>query len=368
MPTGGTKDSHFLTLDAEGLNGGAPPATQAGRLFTPPRSLFTRSHAPAPAIDPAAWRLSVTGLVDRPTRFSLADLEHSFPIRDVAATMVCAGLRRREFLALGPLPGELPWGTEPAGTSRWRGVSLADLLTAVGVDPAAQQVEFTGLDQVERQGHRFGFGGSVPLDKARDPDVLLAFALDGAPLPHDHGFPVRVVVPGYIGARSVKWLAEIAVRREPSANYFQAKAYRVQRTPNPADPRDVSAGEPLGSLPLNSVILTPETGARVTAGPVEVAGWAIGPGGEAVDRVELSLDDGATWGPTRLEATGHRWTWQLWRATAHLAPGAHQIVVRAWDRQGRTQPARLSEVWNVKGYVNNAWHRVSVLATPGPAT
>ncbi|MBL8984993.1 MAG: sulfite oxidase [Gemmatimonadetes bacterium] len=368
MPTRAIKDIRFAALDVEGLNGGVPASTQAGQPFTSPLTLFTRSHAAAPSIDPAEWRLSVTGLVDRPARFSLTDLERSFPIREVAATMICAGLRRREFLALGPLPGELPWGAEPAGTSRWRGVSLADVLTAVGVDPAAQHVEFTGLDQVERHGHRFGFGGSVPLDKARDPDVLLAFALDDAPLPRDHGFPVRVVVPGYIGARSVKWLAEIAVRREPSANYFQTKAYRVQRTPNPADPRDVSDGEALGSLPLNSVILTPEAEARVTAGPVEVAGWAIGPDGEAVDRVELSLDGGTTWGPTRLEATGHRWTWQLWRATADLAPGAHQIVVRAWDRRGRTQPARLSEVWNVKGYVNNAWHRVSVLATPGPAT
>lgn len=365
MPmTAQSKDVRFATLDAEGLNGGTPAAAQVGRAFTPKLLLFTRSHAPTPEIDPATWRLSIGGLVDRPLSLSLEDLVTRFPVREVAATLVCAGMRRREFLALGALPGELPWGSEPAGTSRWRGVSLADVLAAAGVQGDARHVGFTGLDSVERHGHHFGFGGSIGLDKALHPDVLLAFELDGEPLPPEHGFPLRAVVPGWIGARSVKWLGEIELRRDPSDNYFQTKAYRVQRVRNPADPRDVTAGEPLGELPLNSVILSPEPEARVPAGPVVVSGWAIGPAGEAVARVELSTDGGLTWQPTQVESITDRWTWQLWRTVIDLPTGAHQLVARAWDRAGRTQPELVADVWNVKGYLNNAWQRVTVLAVP----
>ena len=133
-----------------------------------------------------------------------------------------------------------------------------------------------GLDQVERHGHRFGFGGSVDLAKAMSGDVLLATELNGAPLPPPHGFPVRALVPGWIGARSVKWLGRIEVTTEPSPNYFQTRAYRMAREVNHADPRDVSGGTALTEVPLNTVILAPATGAVLPAGRHRVRGWAMG--------------------------------------------------------------------------------------------
>jgi sulfite oxidase len=350
-----------LIHDPDGLNAATWPIA-AGRVVTPVGQFFTRSHAPVPQIDPAAWRLEVGGLADRSVSFSLQELSRSFPRRQVTATLVCAGLRRNEFLALGPLPGELPWGPEPASTGEWSGIALADLLQSVGVAEQARHVEFIGLDQVERRGNRFGFGGSIELSKALGDEVILASELNGAPLPAVHGFPLRVVVPGWIGARSVKWLARISLREDPSPNYFQAQAYRLQREADPQDPRDVSRGTALSEIPLNSVILHPTPDGVVPAGRVPVHGWAIGSGGRPLTAVEVSSDGGRHWINARISAAGVGWSWSLWEATVELEPGRHTLAVRAADGSGATQPPTVSVTWNVKGYNNNAWHRVTIRA------
>jgi sulfite oxidase len=356
-----TSVNHRVVHDTEGLNTAAWPVG-TDELVTPVDRFFTRSHAPVPSIDPRTWRLEVSGLVQRTTTFSFEELERAYPMREVTATMVCAGLRRSEFLCLGPLPGELPWGPEPISTGSWAGIALADLLRDVGVGEQARHVEFIGLDRVERLGQRFGFGGSIDLAKALAGEVLLASRLNGAPLPPEHGFPIRTVVPGWTGARSVKWLGRIVLSAEPSANYFQSKAYRVQREVNPADPRDVTAGVAVGEVPLNAVILEPLPDQVVPAGRVTVRGWAMGSGGRSVTALELSPDGGRTWLLARIVAKGPAWTWSFWEATIDLRPGRHTLVVRAVDSAGTTQPATLDETWNVRGYNNNAWYRVTVTA------
>ncbi|MFL5401341.1 MAG: molybdopterin-dependent oxidoreductase, partial [Gemmatimonadales bacterium] len=270
------------------------------------------------------------------------------------------GLRRNEFLSLGPLPGELPWGPEPVSTGHWSGFRLRDLLHSVGMDPLAQQVEFIGLDQVERQGDRFGFGGSIALSKALSGEVILATELNGKPLPPVHGYPLRVVVPGWIGARSVKWLGRISLRRYPSSNYFQRQAYRLERTVNPDDPRDVSGGAALTEIPLNAVIIHPAAGDIMPAGQVRVSGWAVGGGGRPVTGIEISSNEGRDWLPATITRTGSAWTWSLWEASLKLSRGRHTLVVRATDGSGARQPASIDATWNVKGYNNNAWHRTTI--------
>jgi len=348
-----------LVHDPEALNTAVWPVP-ADQFVTPAELFFTRSHAPTPSIDPGTWRLDVDGLVERPRSFSLADLLGAFPPRQVAATLVCAGLRRDEFLSLGPLPGELPWGPEAVSTGRWTGVALGDLLRAVGVAAGARYVELTGLDSVERHEQRFGFGGSIEVAKALGAEVLLAHQLNGAALPPAHGFPLRAVVPGWIGARSVKWLGRITLREDPSPNYFQAKAYRMQRETNPRDPRDVSAGVALTRVPLNAVILEPTSGSVVPAGRAWVRGWAMGAGGRQVASVEVSADGGSRWSPAEITVAGEEWTWSLWEGVVELAPGDHVLAVRATDCAGERQPAAVGDTWNVKGYSNNAWHRVAI--------
>jgi sulfite oxidase len=348
-----------LIHDSDGLNAAYWPPLSS-QLITPVDQFFTRSHAHVPTIDPGTWRLKVGGLVEQPRRFSLQELQGDFAQRHVSATLICAGLRRNEFLTLGPLPGELPWGPEPASTGQWSGVSLADLLDRVSPRKEALHVEFVGLDRVERGGERFGFGGSIDLSKALDGEVLLATSLNGKPLPAKHGFPLRVVVPGWIGARSVKWLGRVILREEPSTNYFQRQAYRVQRELDPDNPRDVSAGVALTEVFLNSVIVSPTAAQAVTAGQVKLNGWAIGSGGRSLTRVEVSPDGGKAWTEARITEFSGGWTWSYWDATLNLARGRHVLVVRASDITGIPQPLTVDATWNVKGYNNNAWHRVTV--------
>ncbi len=345
----------------DGLNSGARQAGLADGLVTPIEHFFTRSHATPPSIDVANWRLVVDGMVERPHALSYTELQQ-LPRREVTATLLCAGLRRDELLSVAALPGELPWGPEPASTGRWGGVSLREVLLASGLSPEAQHIEFTGLDSVDRHGRRFGFGGSITRDKALDPEVLLAFELNGQPLSPTHGFPVRALVPGWIGARSVKWLGRITASATPSSNYFQTHAYRVQREPDAAHPSDVTAGVAIDQITLNSVILDPVPGQRVAAGAAELRGWAIGTAACAISAVEYSTDDGATWRAATLDAVRDRWTWTRWHATVVLAAGQHSLLVRAVDETGATQPSDVAEVWNVKGYLNNAWHRVQITA------
>jgi sulfite oxidase len=258
------------------------------------------------------------------------------------------------------LPGELPWGPEPASTGRWSGVSLRDVLRLVGVANEARHVEFVGMDRVERHGNQFGFGGSIDLPKAMSEEVLLATGLNGSPLPAVHGFPLRAVVPGWIGARSVKWLGRITLLKDPSPNYFQTKAYRVQREINPEDPRDVSRGDALSEIPLNSVTLHPIPGQFVPAGRVQAYGWAVGSGGRPVTAVEVSCDGGYQWIQAQITSKGTAWTWSLWEATLNLGGGRQSIIVRATDSTGLAQPPTLDSTWNVKGYNNNAWHRTTI--------
>jgi len=350
------------THDADGLNSAGHPSVVARSFATPIEHFFIRSHAPPPVIDTATWRLVVDGLVEQPLSLSLDDLRQ-LPQRQVSATLLCAGLRRNELLQVAPLPGELPWGPEPASTAQWSGVSLRDVLTLAGVADDARHIGFTGLDAVTRQGSTFGFGGSISVGKADDPDVLIALEQNGAPLRPVHGFPLRALVPGWVGARSVKWLGRITALRAPSENYFQTKAYRIQRDIDPERPTDVSGGTPIAEMNLNAVMLEPADGATLLSGACTLRGWAVGAAGAPITAVEYSLDDGESWAPATLSAQRSRWTWTQWQASVTLPAGAQVLLVRAHDATTVPQPSRLEDVWNAKGYMNNAWHRVRIDVT-----
>jgi sulfite oxidase len=183
--------------------------------------------------------------------------------------------------------------------------------------------------------------------------------MNGAPLPAVHGGPLRVVVPGYIGARSVKWLGRIEVRAEPWEGYFQRVVYRL--LPEDATPAP-DAGMPLGLVALNADVLSPADGDTVRAGPVEIRGYAFAGGERHVARVDVSLDGGRSWAQAELLDDLGRWAWRQWRITLELAPGAHEIIVRAWDSSAATQPEDEAALWNPKGYVNNARPRVRIRA------
>jgi len=335
-------------------------------FFTPNEIFFVRSHGEVPQVDPASFRLIVDGQVRQPLELSLAELAEPtgrFPRRTTSASLQCSGLRRRELAALAPIPGELPWGSDAIGNALWEGFALADLLAAAEPLPEARHVELLGLDSVELPGERTAFGGSLPLDKARGPEVLIADRMNGSPLPAAHGFPLRAVVPGWIGARSVKWLQRITLRETPSENHFQARAYRL--FPAAVGPEDVKweDGIPLGELTVTCLITHPNPEETINARRVPVQGVALAGGGRGIARVEVSSDGGRNWILAELGPQDSPWTWRFWEAAVDLRRGRQEIVARAWDSAAHTQPESAAALWNFKGYMNNSWARVRVLGS-----
>jgi sulfite oxidase len=355
------KRADLIVHEQDPFNAETGLAGLAEGPLTATDAFYVRGHGPVPEIDPAAWHLRVDGVVGRELELSLATLREAFRQCEVTATLQCAGNRRAGLIAVRDIPGEAPWGPGATGTATWTGVALADVLAVARPAPEAAHVGFEGADLCAEASPAQRFGGSIPLDKAGRPEVLLAWAMNGEPLPPVHGAPLRVVVPGYIGARSVKWLERIEVRSNPWQGYFQDVAYRLlpeDGTPGPGE------GMPLGLIALNSDVLSPADGETVAAGPVEVRGYAFAGGERHVARVDVSLDGGATWAQADLLEDLGRWAWRQWRITLDLEPGEHEILVRAWDSSAATQPEDDASLWNPKGYVNNARPRVRVRALP----
>jgi sulfite oxidase len=322
-------------------------------------AFYVRNHGPVPEIDPALWRLRVEGMVERELSLSLATLREAFRERTVTATLQCAGNRRAGLLAIREIPGEAPWGPGATGTATWTGAALADVLALARPLSSASDVGFEGADSCPEAKPVQRFGGSIPLDKAARSEVLLAWAMNGEPLAPPHGAPLRVVVPGYIGARSVKWLERIELRSEPWPGYYQHVVYRLvpaEGTPGPG------VGMPLGLVALNSDIISPRDMETVAAGPTEVRGYAFAGGDRYVARVDISIDGGASWKQAELLEDLGRWAWRQWRITVDLEAGEHQLLVRAWDSSAATQPEDDATLWNPKGYVNNARPCVRVRA------
>lgn len=340
------------------LNAGPTPEQMAANAITPNDIFFVRNHGDVPQVDPDSFRLTVNGMVAQDLSLSLADL-HALPSHTLVVTLQCAGNRRRELVEIAPIPDELEWDMEAISTAEWRGARLRDVLALAGVGEGAQHVAFLGLDEIEKKGDVIRFGGSIPLEKALHPDTLIAYEMNGETLPPLHGYPLRTLVPGYIGARSVKWLAQITLQAQPSDNYYQAHAYQLFPSDTQPETADWTKGLQLGELPLNCVITSPEPNNTLPAGDIMVRGHALA-AGRAVARVDVSADGGETWQVAELEGESHRWGWRWWSCRLVLGAGQHELVARAWDTAAHTQPERIETVWNFKGYMNNAWHRVKV--------
>ena len=356
------KRADLIVHEHEPFNAETRHAALAEGPVTATDAFYVRAHGAVPEIDPAAWRLQVRGLVERELDLSLPTLREAFRERDVTATLQCAGNRRAGLIAIRDIPGEAPWGPGATGTATWSGVALADVIALAGPLRDAAHVGFEGADLCPEATPAQRFGGSIRLDKASRPEVLLAWAMNGEPLAPVHGAPLRVVVPGYIGARSVKWLERIEVRAKPWLGYFQHVVYRLLPEDGAPGP---GAGMPLGLVALNADVLSPGDGDTVASGPVEVRGYAFAGGERYVARVDVSIDGAASWSQARLLDDLGPWAWRQWQITVDLAPGEYEIIVRAWDSSAATQPEDEAALWNPKGYVNNARPRIRVRATAG---
>lgn len=307
-------------------------------------------HFDIPVLAPPAWRLRVDGRVAQPLELALEELR-AFPARTVRVTMECAGNGRAQ---ISPRYPSIPWVEEAVSTAEWTGVPLAAVLDAAGLRPEAREVVFWGADRGIDRGTEHAFARSLVPSEARREDVLLAYAMNGAPLPPQHGYPLRLVVPRWYGMASVKWLERIEAIEHAFDGVQQAHSYHFRAVAG-------ERGVPCTTMRVNSLLVPPGmpdfyTRRRVLgAGRVEIEGRAWS-GEGAVSRVELAVD--GAWRDAALDAAGAPHAWQRWRALWDAAPGEHELACRASDAAGRVQP--LEPAWDVTGFGNNAVHRVPV--------
>ncbi len=314
-------------------------------------------HYDIPAVDPADWRLTVDGAVESERTFDLQALR-ALPAHEVVATMECAGNGR---VRLRPHVVSQPWLQEAVGTGRWRGVRLRDLLDAAGVADGAVDVLFTGLDRGLEHGEEQAFARSLPLAAALDADVLLAYELNGGPLPPQHGFPLRLLVPGWYGMTNVKWLERITLLTEPFAGPQQLQSYRLRQTED-------DVGEPLSRMLPRALLVPPGIPEFMTRARTVVAGTHLLEGrawsGHApIASVEVSDDDGASWWPAALDPPElGPYAWRRFSTEWSATPGGHVLACRARDESGLVQPD--AGTWNLGGYANNGVQRIAVDVIP----
>lgn len=373
----------MLVRSAKPFNGEPPSTLLPDAFVTPTELLFVRNHLPVPVVDPATYALTVVGdgLPPQGVRFTLQELAERFPPARVTAALQCSGNRRADMASAKAARG-LAWSVGAMGNVEWSGVWLRDVLAAAGASAdavatgAVAHVQFEGLDRDPASG--VCYGASIPADKAWDAraDVLLATHMNGAPLTRDHGYPVRVVVPGVTGARQVKWLDKIILSSEESLSLWQQKDYKVFPQHMDWDNVDFAAMPAMQEMPVTSAICEPSDGASIpsTAQEVTLKGFAFSGGGRAISRVDVSVDGGASWVTADIvdapeDATPSRtrsWGWTLWRADVRLpdalrAPGAQlTCVCKAMDVAANTQPESPLSIWNFRGLANNSWHRVNL--------
>jgi DMSO/TMAO reductase YedYZ molybdopterin-dependent catalytic subunit len=316
-------------------------------------------HYDIPLVDPDAWRLEVTGRVATPLSLGLDDLR-ARPGSELLSTMECAGNGRAR---MEPRAISQPWLNEAVGTARWTGVSLGELLAEAAPLDEAVDVVFTGLDGGVEGGVEQRYERALPVADALDGDGLLAFDMNGAPLPPQHGFPLRLVVPGWYGMTNVKWLARIEVLDRAFDGYQQTTGYRFRTA-------DDDPGVALTRMRPRALMVPPGepdflTRERfLTAGPVLLEGRAWS-GLAPVAGVEVSCDGGATWHDADLDEAPARWAWRRWSYRwEQPATGHHVLACRARDEAGNVQPA--TPEWNVGGYANNAVQRVQITVRPAP--
>jgi DMSO/TMAO reductase YedYZ molybdopterin-dependent catalytic subunit len=318
---------------------------------TPVGLHYTLSHFDVPRLDEPGFRLAVGGCVARPLALSLVEIRQ-LPARTLRVTLECAGNGRG---LMRPRYPSMPWLYEGVGTADWTGTPLRHVLEQAGLGPDAADVAFLGADRGFDRGAEHDYGRSLKPADALGDDVLLAYAMNGAPLLPQHGFPLRLIVPGWYGMASVKWLARIDVLERPFDGLQQAIGYHYRKVAG--DP-----GVPVTYARVKSLIAPPGipdwyTRRRlVERGTVRLAGRAWSGAGVAIARVEVAVD--GAWRDAAVEPQAERFAWQAWRHDWDATPGEHELACRATDATGATQP--LEPDWNTNGLGNNAVHRIQV--------
>jgi len=320
--------------------------------ITPNDAFFVRQHLPRPRVDASAFRLVIGGMVSREASLTLDDLR-KLPQYTIPATLECAGNGRANFRPR--LPG-LQWNKGAIGNAAWRGPRVRDLLANAGAGAAAAYVDCDGLDTGVAKTP--DFIRSIPMRKMMHESTIVALEMNGAPLPELHGFPARLIVPGWDGASWVKWLTRLHVIDKAHDGFYMNPAYRMPK--NPVAPGAAARPEDLvvlEGMAVKSFFVRPADGAKAR-GSLGLSGIAWG-GENRIVRVEVSADGGMSWKSAGLGREDHHFAWRLWQFDWKPArPGHHILCCRATDSAGRTQPIEAG--WNPSGYLWNSIERIGV--------
>ncbi len=361
------KDKDGLTLLNERPLNVETPAHLLNDDITPYSRMFIRSNGLIPQsaldMDATGWTLDVDGEVDNPLSLSLDDLKNGFETVTLALVLECGGNGRAFF---DPGASGNQWTVGAVGCPEWTGVRLGDVLEKAGLKSSAVYTGHYGNDvDISGDPDKVVISRGVPIDKAMEPECLIAWSMDGEELPALHGFPLRLVIPGYPGSASQKFLTRIWVRdKVHDGAKMGGHSYRLPRNPvAPGTEVPEEDMEILTIMPVKSLITEPETGAEVSAGqPVAISGHAWAGNGD-VQSMHVSLDFGQTWQEAELDAPPNKYAWQRWRA--EVTPpeaGYYEVWARATDRNGMMQPP-VTPGWNPRGYGNNMMHRIALFAS-----
>jgi len=330
------------------------PVGLLNTFITPNDAFYVRSHLPIPAqADAATWALKIGGEVNSPGSLSVDEIK-KLPAVTVTVTLECAGNGRAFFQ---PSVAGIQWEKGAVSTARFTGARMADVLKKFGVRTTGQNVEMHAADRPP--GTMPAFVRQVPMAKAMHPDTLIAYDMNGQPIPLVHGAPLRAIIPGWEGAYSIKWLNALNVIAKDSESFWVATGYRYPtRRIAPGAAVDAKDMSPLTGLVVKSLITTPSDGTAVATGKVAGAGFAWA-GENDITRVEVSTDNGATWQPARLTGEQARYTWRRFEFEFNAArPQSYLILSRATDSKGNVQPA-VSQ-WNPSGYLWNQYDSIRI--------
>ncbi|CAD5229565.1 unnamed protein product [Bursaphelenchus okinawaensis] len=363
----------LLVNSQKPFNAETPPSLILDNFLTPNDLFFVRNHMPVPQTDIKKHRLQVSGLgINKPVELNVDDLKLKYEPVDVISVVQCAGNRRNDMNEYKKVNG-LMWTGTAISCAKWTGVRLRDLLITAGVNPNDRKIKHVHFEGADTDPTGTRYGASIPFHKAMDPDTIVAYHMNDQDIPQDHGYPLRVIVPGNVGARQVKWVTSIKTSDIESPSHWQMKDYRAfSPSVTQADKIDYNSVPAIQEYPVQSAIMTPATGTKVSKddGTIDVAGYAWSGGGRGIIRVELSADNGETWYSAELQQDSEQdlermWAWTLWKAEIPIPKGIEpgqkvEIVCKATDRAYNTQPETPSGLWNIRGLVNTSWHRVKV--------
>ena len=357
------KDKNLVVLGDRPLVAETPEALLDDDT-TPTAKFFIRNNgnAPEPAANADAWKFSIDGEVNKPLELTVGDLKKNYKAQTLRMVLECGGNGRSFY---SPPASGNQWTNGGAGCAEWTGARLSDVLKAAGVKPSGIYTAHYGADvHLSGDPKRVTLSRGARIAKAMEPECMLVWAMNGKPLENIHGGPLRLMIPGWPGSLSHKWLTKITIRdKEHDGAGMTGTSYRVSINPmipgSKADPKNFKI---LESMPVRSIITSPSNGTKLAAGTREIklrgASWA---GDLTVKEVELSADFGQTWSKAQLLPAKNRFDWQRWTAALKLpTDGYYEIWSRATDSKGKIQP-HVAPFWNPSGYGGNPYHRIAVL-------